>query len=309
MPSARDSAVREPPPVRRWPPDHMSASAYSLLLDCARRYGAEYRDGLRSPRTGPLILGSAVDRAIEVTLRQRWALRSEEPLGAVDGAWLEAAFREALASQLDQRDPIDWGQETATGLLEDGLALVTSRAVLDALGSLRLASGRDAGSTDDGPALQHRIELGVPGVPVPVVGFVDAVARSDDGRVLTITDFKVSRRRWNAKKARAELQPRIYTAALRQRGLPLSSLRFRYLIFVRSPLPQSVVVQALDAELTEADLYATLDTLRDGWRGVEAGVFPANPSSWRCGSGCPVWRAGQCLGAGWAGLPYEGAGR
>jgi hypothetical protein len=192
---------------------------------------------------------------------------------------------------------IDWGRDTAAGTFEDGLAVVQSEALLDALGALRLSSGREAGG-GDGPALQHRIALNVPGVPVPVVGFLDAITTSEDGHSLTVLDFKTARRRWPSAKARAELQPRIYVAALRQRGLPLASLRFRYLIFVRAPLPAAVGVQVLDVELDERDLYVTPDTLKDAWRQIESGVFPPNPSSWRCGPTCPAWRAGECLGAG-----------
>lgn len=303
MPPAPSDVRPVAPLGRRWPPDHMSASSFALLLDCSRRYAGEYRDRLSAPRTGPLVLGSAVDRAVELALHQRWAAHGDGRPGAVDGAYLEATFREAFATQADAGAVTDWGREGADGLLEDGLAVVRAPAVLDALADLHLASGRAAGGPEAGPALQHRVELRVPGVPVPVVGFVDAVARSDDGRTLTVVDLKVSRRRWPAQKAHGEFQWRIYTAALRQRGLPLAALRFRYLVVVRSPLPAGVVVQALDVDLSEDALYATLDTLREAWRQLEAGAFPANPSSWRCTPACPVWRDGQCLGAG---RPREG---
>jgi hypothetical protein len=252
------------------------------------------------------VLGGAVDRAIEVVLRERWAALGDGRPGAIPPGRLEACYGEAWRTRTEAEGPIDWRDGSALATFADGVNVVTSPAVLETLSALRLSSGRGAGGDGDGPALQHRIELRVPGVPVPVIGFIDAVAGSEDGRTTTIVDFKVTRRRWPAGKVRGELQPRIYVAALRQRGLPLASLRFRYVIFVRSPLPESVVVQTIDVDLAEADIYVTLDLLRDAWRQIEAGVFPANPSSWRCGAGCPEWDAGRCLAAGLGPRSLEG---
>jgi hypothetical protein len=252
------------------------------------------------------VLGSALDKAIELTLRERWAATVPQGSAACEGADVPAISAESLRERyedawdvlLGEDEPIDWGRESPSSVFEDGQTIVSAPAVLRALNGFRLASARSVGIDRDGPALQLPIRLHVPGVPVPVIGYIDAVAADPDQRQFVIVDFKVSRRRWPPGKARTELQPRVYTAALRQAGLPLSALRFQYLIITRAPLPDAVGVHELPAGIDERDLYATLDLLKDAWRQIISGVFPPNPSSWRCGAGCPEWDAGRCLAAG-----------
>lgn len=272
---------------RAYPPEHLSSSSVDLLTDCSKLWAGKYRDGREGPRSDALIIGSAFDAACEWFLRQRFtgAWVTGEQLGLRFGIEWDAQLARA-----DPNGPIDWGTRGEAGAFEDGLHLATAPATLAALRSLKVAPHPD---NSQEPGLQVHVSLRVPGVSVPVIGFIDVLAAQPDGSTL-ILDIKTGRRRWPKGKERKELQARIYAAALWQTGLPFTSLRTAYWVFVPGMTPESCVVQKLDPALTERDLLLTLDLLRRSWRQIEAGTFTGNAHSWRCTPRCPLWH--DCFG-------------
>lgn len=261
--------------------EHLSASSVGTYAECARRWKELYRDGLPRVVTPPLVFGSAWDLTVGGMLRglTAWpAGRAFQP--ALLARWLEAWAE--CAGEAEASGRMDWGGDLPADLENDGRRLCalpdTSTTLIDLC--VRVERGE--------PALQRRVSLSVPGVPVPVIGFVDVWL--EDG---TVVDVKTARRPWPATKPRTDLQPRVYLAALQQEGFPLSGLRFRHLVWVRGGRPQ---LQVLDTEFSQGELFVALDALRETWGAIAAGVFPPNFGCWRCGPACEVYRAGRCLG-------------
>jgi hypothetical protein len=160
---------------------------------------------------------------------------------------------------------------------------------LGALRSFVLAPHPD---NPEEPALQVRIELHAPGVPVPIIGFIDAMGTQANQTV--VLDLKTARRPWDKRRPGKELQARVYLAALWQAGHPFSSLNAEYLVCVPGPTPEACRVQRVAPRLTQRDLLVTLDSLRRAWKQIQSGAFPANPHSFRCNDTCPCWQ--DCFG-------------
>ena len=151
-------------------------------------------------------------------------------------------------------------------------------------------------SDDAGPIIEKYITLTVPGVPVPIIGYIDMI--ESDG---IPCDFKTSSKSWNQDQANSEMQPTFYLAALNQAGyLPQfvapdysKVFAFRHYVFVKTKKPR---VQIWESTRTVADLFWLFGLIRDVWSGIEAGVFPPNPTGWKCSPKyCEYW--GICRGA------------
>ena len=273
--------------LRSYPPQHLSSSSVDLLTDCGKLWYGKYARGVQEKRGDGLMLGAAFDGAVEWALRRRW-----------DGHWVTA---EELAKRfvaewdagLARPGEIDWGTRGQEGALQDGLTLCQAPATLAALRAIDLAPHPD---NPDAPGLQVEVKLAVPGVSVPVIGFVDVLAKTStpSGPGTLILDVKTARRAWNKGRERKELQARIYAAALWQAGAPFPTLSTGYWVFIPGMTPEACRVQRLDPALTERDVLLTMDLLRRSWRQIEAGTFVGNPHSWRCTPRCPLWS--ECYG-------------
>jgi hypothetical protein len=277
---------------------HLSSSSVSLFADCGRLFKGHYVDHLPRTRSGALVLGSAFDAVLERTLR---AKTEQETAPAMSPAVLEARWRAAWREELTGHgghdrerapEPIDWEGELPKDLEAEGRALATAGQTIATLRDLHVA----VETAPDGrrrAALQRRIGLGVPGVPVPVIGFVDAIL--EDG---TPVDFKTARRPWRKDKPFKELQPRLYLLALREEGYPLrrsylGKWVFSHYVWSRRPTLQ---VNIHTTAFTDEDLELAAETVRSAWKGIAAGAFVPNTSTWRCDYGCAVRASGACLG-------------
>jgi len=115
--------------------------------------------------------------------------------------------------------------------------------------------------------------LRVPGVPVPVIGYIDLIL--DDG---TPADLKTSKMSWSEAKAADSLQGLFYLAALNQAGVPIN-WKFKHIIFVKTKEPK---VQILENEHKPGELFFLSEIIKRVWDSIESGQFPINPTSWKC---------------------------
>jgi hypothetical protein len=254
--------ARLPPPV-----DHLSHSSVALYNQCGRAWAYRYVEHAPSVPSPALLFGSAAHAAIEQTLAA-WAIgqpANPAPL------WLQAW------DQLATTTGVLWGKESPDGLREQGRVMFEARATARMLRKVipMLVDGR--------PVIEKKIELRVPGVPVPVVGYIDVICT--DG---VPCDFKTSNKPWTVPRAIAEVQPAIYLAALRQERWPGNEeLRFRHLVLVKRKKP---VLQLLETRRLPEDLFAAMKGIRAAWGGIERGEFPPNVFSEGCRPGrCGYW--------------------
>lgn len=270
---------------------HLSHSSISLYGDCSRAWQGRYVDRLPSPPTPALVLGSVFDQAAERFLRSRLDGTPPDLRALWQQEWSTSITEDGRSFRRVNRDTgeitpiaIDWQGDPPERVENEGARLAAAPCVREALEGIEpVVEDRR------GPALQRRIELRVPGVPVPVIGYLDYLSAQGPG------DLKTAARAWPEGKARQEMQARLYLAALwqEQGPLPALGLVFTHVVFVKGRTPK---VQVIRTEFSAAEVLEALVVARAAWRGINAGVFVANPRSWLCGAGCSVWQAGQCMG-------------
>ncbi len=157
-------------------------------------------------------------------------------------------------------------------MYNDGVVLLSNPDVQKYLAGLRVK--------DD--CLEKFVQFQAPGVPVPVVGYIDMIG--DDGVPI---DFKTSSKAWGKDKAQGELQPLFYLTALDQLGVTEHGYRFKHVVFVRTKRPY---VQELHSQFRKLDSLWLLSFIQQVWRGIEAEVFPPNPTTWKCSPNfCNYW--------------------
>lgn len=240
--------------------DHLSYSSISGYLQCARHWRYRYIDRQPSPSSDALLFGSAWHKMIALVAS------GQGHLGKSTMSSLNAWHTVMTTMEELQDNPI------ADGIQELGERLLDVPVIRATIQGLHPAH------------LEYEIELHVPGLPVPVAGFIDMI--DADGMAW---DFKTAGKKWTQDQADASLQPTVYLAALQQSGLVSLPAPFRYMIFTKTKSPD---VQVLDTVRTAADVLAFYELAREVWRAIEAGIYvPNGIGSWKCSANyCEFWQ-------------------
>ncbi|MFO7742773.1 MAG: PD-(D/E)XK nuclease family protein, partial [Anaerolineae bacterium] len=203
--------------------DHLSYSSINTYLLCPRAWRYRYLDKVDVPTSPALIFGSAFHEAVEQYLTMRHS-GDELPVAELfDATW---------ETQLEQNDDVDWGDDSEESLLETATRMLTDDSIVAQIDALRPLI------IDNAPVIEKYVTITVPGVPIPIVGYIDII--TDDG---IPGDLKTSGRKWYGDKAEQEMQPVFYLAALNQEGYDLNpELRFRHYVYTKTKSP---VVQVL----------------------------------------------------------------
>ena len=261
--------------------DHLSYSSVNLYLTCARAWRFRYIDKIKTPVAAVLPFGSAFHDAIETYL----SIKHEKAPAPVSDI-----FSDSWQRRLEIEQNIDFGDETPESLAELGQHMLGSEVDVTGGGPNRKARNASTFLNDivpmmEGatPVIEKRISLQVPGVDVPIIGYIDLITQ--DG---VPCDFKTSAKSWYADKAHDELQVDFYLAALLQAGCAPADLKFRYYVFVKTKKPK---IQIIETKRNVGQLFWMMDMVGEVWRGIEAGVFPpTGPGSWRCTPKyCDAW--------------------
>lgn len=245
--------------------DHLSYSSISTWLMCPRSFKYKYVEKIPTPTSPALIFGSAVHDTVEEYISEtehRYALAELWPF-----KW---------NAQLEENKDISWNDDTPEGLHNEGLRLLSSPDIVKVVDALTCMVD------EQGPCIERKVELRVPDVPIPIVGYIDMIGT--DG---VPHDLKTSAKSWNTDKARSEIQPLFYLAALLQSGNNLHQLRFRHVVFVKTKTPQ---VQVLESAFTFSEIFWLLEMVKSVWLAIEVGIFPCNPTGWKCSKDwCEYW--------------------
>lgn len=243
--------------------NHLSYSSISTWLMCPRSWKYKYIEKIPIPTSPALIFGSAVHDTVEhyiqdksVPLSELWPAR-----------WL---------AQLERNETITWDDDTPEGLHNEGLRLLSSPDIV------KVIDGLTCMIDEQGPCIERKVELHVPDVPMPIVGYIDMIGT--DG---IPHDFKTSSKSWNTDKAHNETQPLFYLAALMQAGNNSHQLRFRHVVFIKTKTPQ---VQVLESAFTFSEIFWLLEMVKSVWLAIETENFPCNPTGWKCSKDwCEYW--------------------
>lgn len=247
--------------------EHLSYSSISLFLDCPAAWRMKYLDKLPT-RSGPaLVFGSAWHNTIETFLTQA----EYKPLPELwQAAWISQMERDGAS--------VDWGFETPESHFNQGYTWATAPKIAsdngDYAGMETFLKTIKPQVREGKPSIERKIELRVPGVPIPVIGYIDIT--TDDG---VPGDFKTSSKSWGADKATGSLQTLFYLAALNQLGEPVKDGRFRHYVFIKNKTPK---VQVIEHVHNMKEMFFLFRVIKNVWDAINLGAFPENPTTWRC---------------------------
>lgn len=238
--------------------DHLSYSSITLFLDCPEAWRRKYIAQEPVKTSPPLVFGSAFHNCVETKVAN-----PEKDILSIWGECWPAALK---------GDDVYWGADTPEQHYNEGVRILSNKAILAEIGKIKPLK-LDVGSENERPAIEQLVELRVPGVSVPIIGYIDIVLA--DG---TPADFKTSKASWSDTKASEQMQSLFYIAALNQAGVKVN-WKFVHLIFVKTKEPK---FQRLEHSHKPAELFFLFRVIQQVWEAIEKESFPLNPGSWRC---------------------------
>ena len=225
--------------------------------------------------TPALLFGSATHQTIEDYIAGK---ATDNGQAAILRLW-DRNWR----SKLETETNVDWGADTPEQHYNEGIRILGSKDVL------ALVDGIRPKVDDAGLFMERKIQLRVPGVPVPIIGYIDIMTA--DG---VPGDFKTSSTAWSDQKAKDELQTLFYLGALNQMGISVPKLAFRHYVITKT---KTVKMQVIEHHHTWNEIFWLFQLIGSVWQGIERGVYPLNPNTWMCSPKyCSFW--GQCRGKG-----------
>jgi hypothetical protein len=200
-----------------WPEniEHVSASSFKLFSSCPEQFRRRYLLGERQPPGAALVWGTADHKASEFNYRQKIESGVDLPLKEVQEVF--AATVDAEVSEAGGLNEMDWKPDERSQKRKT-IADVKDRGV----------KGVAAYHTDVAPyvqpeALEDPFSIRVPGVPVPIIGFLDVIAgpseqatgleAGDPMGMRRIIDRKTSGKKVNKPDADWQVQASVYQLA------------------------------------------------------------------------------------------------
>jgi hypothetical protein len=236
--------------------DHLSFSSITSYLSCARAWKFKYLEKAPTKTSSALAFGSAFHETIQTYLTK--------PDTELLPLWSEAWGKQAERVTLDE-------SESPEALQNEGIRILSHPKVVYEISTIPRNG-----------VCEYKITLNVPGVPVPIIGYIDYIDQ-DNG----LSDFKTSKASWPEDKAKNSLQPLFYLAAMRQMGERVD-LKFRHYVFVKTKEPK---VQVLDTTYQPAQFLFLFSLIQNVWKSIDAGAHHENPDSWLCNSTyCDFWK-------------------
>jgi hypothetical protein len=245
---------------------HLSYSQISMYVDCGKRWQGHYRQNLRSPLGEALIFGSVVHSVIEKFIVDKKINMQEQ----FHNDWNTAVALPANKS-------IVW-EETPDTAKAAGDRIFSSQEVFDVLsaivpGKYSRESKEQPGQFETVDAVEREIFWHLKDVP-DIVGYIDCIA--DDGVPI---DFKTAGRMWSADKARKEMQPLFYLAALEELGEHSHGFKFRHIVITKSATPR---IEIFEEQRSPVEIETMEMIVRAAWSGISSGLFIPNPTSMLC---------------------------
>jgi len=227
--------------------DHLSYSSVTSYLQCGKKWKYRYVEKLQEESGDALQFGSAWHKMLSAHLKTRTPLNEW---------WQENGIEQVDIASFDL-----------------GTKMLTSTDIVTTIQGLQV----------DRESLDMKSELTVSGVPVPIIGYIDAIGI--DGVPI---DFKTASKKWTQDQADTSLQPTFYLASLEQMGLITLPAKFRYIIFTKTKYP---AVQILETTRTHQDVFNLHGLIGEVWQSIAKETFlPTDPSNWWCGAKyCGFW--------------------
>lgn len=152
---------------------HLSPTQLKMASRCLEQYRRRYVKGIKDAPAGALIWGRSDHATIEVTMREK--LTKGEHLSVPDTVDLFAATLEREVNESGGVAEVDWGNEKGEKVpAEKGYAQAMD------VGTRLVGAYREQVAPTIVPVtIEEPFEVQVPGIGVPVAGYIDLIGRQD----------------------------------------------------------------------------------------------------------------------------------
>lgn len=256
------------------PVERLSYSSVNAYLTCPKSWWWRYVKKPRVPVAVALPFGTAYHKTVQIYIAARAEGHDVKPL--ID-LWPDS-WQGAL-NEKRNRDNIKWDR-TYDHYTNLGAKMLSAPDVVAAVEDMEPMIALMPAET---AIIEKRVEFQVPGVSVPVVGYIDLIEK--DG---VPVDIKTAGRKWSRGKEHSQMQADFYLLGLNYEGYDLNpDLRFRFVVFTKTKNPTA---QVLETSRTWEQLLWTMTLIKETWEAIQSGSFPCNPTSWKCSEKwCSYW--------------------
>ena len=220
---------------------HLSYSSIQLWNECPRLWWLKYKYSISPAGISAFPFGTAIHESIQGALLT----------GGINTETVKQ-FRSRLESAI-MRDNIQISNRERLELINTGEGILEDPTIQQLINTIRVT---------DPTHVEYRVEFQVPGVPLPILGYIDIL--DDLGQPF---DIKTSKYDWVESRATEEIQPDFYLTALDALGDHRHAGHFTHLILIKTP-------DAPSAYLMESDRVnykeRVEDVVRSMWAGVES---------------------------------------
>lgn len=255
------------------PVNILSYSSISTYLICGAYWKFKYIHKIKTPLPAPAFFGIVFHQAIGDYLTQGTQKKTL-------AEWVGETWDYKKYEWENCPGGIAWDKPAADQRKEI-INLATFEPLITELDSLNVAYDQD------GPAIERKFQFTLPGVDVPIVGYIDLIDQSGN-----LIDIKTTSTPWTDQKAKSELQPLFYSYGLRELGKKEVG-NFTHLVIVRGdhPIIQKFVNSYSDFRYLEF-------VIRQVWENIKNGIYPRqmDENHWKCNPKyCEFWS--MCKGA------------
>jgi hypothetical protein len=178
---------------------HLSATSLNMGARCPRQFQERYIHGKKVPPDGAITLGSAEWGAHTINYEQKIRSGLDLPEGDLEDAY--AASWDRTIDDSGGVGEIDWKEQKPEELQGKGLRMAQ-------------LYHREVSPRVFPAHVEKKVEFEVPGIPVPLVAYLDAITRDPEAGTLAYNlEHKTTARRVTAPRPNWRIQGGLYVAA------------------------------------------------------------------------------------------------
>ena len=237
---------------------HLSYSSVKLWNQCPREWWLKYKYQITSPSIPAFAFGTAIHQSIQRALLE----------GGVDDAVVDR-FEDLLKTTAVSQG-IQMGPASLYEQVNLGKSILGDHYIRQLLNNIKVSTEAQ---------IERRVEFFVPGVDLPVIGYIDII--DDSGHPY---DIKTSKYDWDEGRSEEEVQPDFYLTALDELGDTSHNGSFSHLILVKN---QSAPTAYLMTTHREGYKKRVFDMVQQMWEGVKMQLWEPRIEHSGC-RGCRV---------------------
>lgn len=245
-------------------------SSLSTFENCPEMFRRRYIEDEIIPPGIAAHIGTGLHKGAEVNHRAKMVTGRDEPLDVI-----QDAARDGYIQAVKEKQIYVAPEDRPAARLE-------AEAAIDQTVGLAALYHREVAPTILPALVEHRVEIEVPGLALPVSGTLDVVDADN-----LLADLKTASKAWPESKANTSPQATIYYLLVKETtGRPPSGIRFDVLIKGKTPRRQT-----LTTTRTRADFQTLVLRMNIMLQMIYAGLFPPAPTGhWICSPRfCGYW--------------------